>query len=211
MIIQQNRSYSSYSMAVTCNFTAGTAYVLIFGAELALLELFDCVEGLSPLPFDPFIIPTLALELQARRQNETIENCSSQIYDIESRTGMRQFNHDFEHSISQPDDWKSSDFLDITRNLSGFLSRFAFLESQAESGVYLADLMQRYGNGMKIERQKTGDNKKDDASLIDTLSMLEEIKSLYSGTKLRCRYLSGRTQAQVHTVLDVHQSKASQR
>ena len=199
-IVQQNRSYSSYSIALTFGFKTGKVRALIFGTEGPLSELFDYLHYISPLPFGPMTIPTIALELQAKRFNETIQTCHNQIHDIENLTGMRQFNHPYECNQSQMQDWKSLDLIDVTRNLSSFLSRFAHLNLQAETGAYLVHQMQLSAEFLRaeLERMKEEKSKIDDQN--DVLSKLEDNGSWYVGIQARCRYLTQRTQAQTQTV-----------
>lgn len=199
-IIQQNRSYSSYSIALTFEFTTGKVRALIFGIEAPVLELFDYLDRISPLPFGPTIIPALALELQLQRYNITIKSCQSQIYHIENLTGMRQFNHAFEYNGAEIQDWKDLDLIDITRNLSGFLRRFAFLRSQLETEADLVCQMRLSTEFLRteLERRKEDQNKIDDQDRL--LSKFDNNGSWYLGLRACCNYLTERTQAQVQTV-----------
>lgn len=173
---------------------------MIFGTEEPLSELFDCLDYISPLPFGPIIIPTIALELQVKSFNETIKNCQNQIHDIEYLTGMRQFNHPYECNEIKTHDWTSLDLIDITRNLSGFLSRFAHLKLQAQTGAYLIHQMQLSVNFLRTELERRKDEETKISNQDDVLSRLEDNGSWYLGIQARCRYLSERTQAQVQTV-----------
>ena len=199
-IIQQNRSYSSYSIALTFNFETGTVRALIFGTEGPLSKLFDYLAYLSPLPFGPMTIPTIALELQVKRFNETIKTCHEQIHKIENLTGMRQFNHAYEGDGSQMQDWKSLDLIDVTRSLSSFLSRFAHLNLQAETGAYLVHQMQLSAESFKAQLERMREEKRKIDNQLEILSKLEDNRSWYVGIQARCRYLTQRTQAQTQTV-----------
>ena len=147
------------------------------------------------------------MELQVQRFNETIKTCHNQIHDIENLTGMRQFNHTHESNKTQTQDWKSLDLIDITRNLSGFLSRFAHLNLQAETGAYLVHQMQLSAESLKaeLERMKEERSKIDDQH--DILARLEDNERWYVGIRARCRYLIERTQAQTQTVRPSQHSK----
>ncbi|KAI4210199.1 MAG: hypothetical protein LQ351_006954 [Letrouitia transgressa] len=208
-IIQQNRSYSSYSIALTFEFTTGKVRALIFGIEAPVLELFDYLDRISPLPFGPTIIPALALELQLQRYNITIKSCQSQIYHIENLTGMRQFNHAFEYNGAEIQDWKDLDLIDITRNLSGFLRRFAFLRSQLETEADLVCQMRLSTEFLRteLERRKEDQNKIDDQDRL--LSKFDNNGSWYLGLRACCNYLTERTQAQVQTVYNLISSQNS--
>ena len=155
---------------------------------------------MSPLPFGPLIIPTIALELQVEGFNETIESCQVRIRDIENMTGMRQFNHAYESKGLGTQDWRSLDLIDITRNLSGFLSRFAFLKLQAETAAYLVHQMQLSAEFLKTELEKSKEAKSKIDSQHDIQSKLEDLASWYHGIQARSCYLTERTQAQVQTV-----------
>ena len=205
-IVQQNRSYSSYSIALTFSFKTGKVRALIFGVEEPVSELFDYLEHLSPLPFGPMTIPTIALELQVKRFNDTIKTCHRQIHDIENLTGMRQFNHAHEGDDAQMQDWKSLDLIDVTRNLSGFLSRFAHLNLQAETGAYLVHQMQLSAEFLKAELERMREEKSKIDNQLDIISKLEDNMSWYVGIQARCRYLTERTQAQTQTVEPFEQS-----
>ena len=205
-IVQQNRSYSSYSIALTFSFTTGKVRALIFGVEGPVSELFDYLEYLSPLPFGPMIIPTIALELQLKRFNDTIKTCQNQIHDIENLTGMRQFNHSHEGDDAQMHDWKCLDLIDVTRSLSGFLSRFAHLNLQAETGAYLVHQMQLSTEFFKAELERMKEEKSKIDNQHEITSKLEDNKSWYVGIQARCRYLTERTQAQTQTVGPFEQS-----
>lgn len=199
-IVQQHRSYSSYSTALTFGLRTGKVRALIFGVEGPIWELFDYSEHLSPLPFGPMTIPTIALELQVQSLNETIRTCQNQIHDIENLTGMRQFNWAHEGNENQMQDWKSLDLIDVTRNLSGLLSRFAHLSLQAETGAYLVHQMQLSTEFLKAELERMREEKSKIDNQHDIISKLEDIKSWYLGIQACCRYLTQRTQAQTQTV-----------
>lgn len=187
-------------MAITFNFKTGQLRGLIFGTEGPLSDLFECLDHISPLPYGPFIIPTVALELQAKCFNDTIRTCQNQIHEIEYLTGMRQFNHAHESIGRTTQDWESLDLIDITRNLSGFLSRFAHLTLQAETGAYLVHQLQLSTNLLttKLQTHKAQQGKIDDQHAIQ--SQLADTESWYLGIQARCRYLTERTRAQVQTV-----------
>lgn len=145
-------------------------------------------------------IPTIALELHVKKFSEIIKTCQNQIHHIENLTGMRQYHHAYERSETQMQDWKSLDLIDITRNLSGFLTRFAHMNAQAETGTYLVHQLQLSTDFLRtnLERMKEEKSKIDDQH--DVLSKLEDIDSWYAGIQSRCRYLTQRTQAQTQTV-----------
>lgn len=92
------------------------------------------------------------------------------------------------------------DLIDVTRSLSSFLSRFAHLKLQAQTGAYLIHQMQLSAKVLKaeLERRKVKESKVKDQD--DILSTLEDNGSWYLGIQARCRYLTERTQAQVQTV-----------
>ncbi len=173
---------------------------MIFGTEGPLSELFDCLDHISPLPFGPLIIPTIALELQVKGFNETTKSCQNQIHDIEYLTGMRQFDLSYECNKTKTQDWKSLDLIDVTRNLSSFLSRFAHLKLQAQTGAYLVHQMQLSAKFLKAELERRKDEESKVNNQDDILSTLEDNASWYLGIETRCRYLTERTQAQVQTV-----------
>ncbi len=83
---------------------------------------------MSPQAHGPMLVPTVALELQAQGFSTTIKNCHDRIYSIETATGMRQFNYPHERKGTDTQDWKCLDLISITRDLSSFLSGFAFLK-----------------------------------------------------------------------------------
>ena len=187
-------------MALTFNLEIGQVRVLIFGPEGPLSDLIDCLDHMSPLPYGPLIIPTVALELQAKAFNDTIKTCHNQIHEIEYLTGMRQFNHPHEFNERTTHDWKSLDLIGVTRDLSGFLSRFAHLKMQAEIGAYLIHQLRLSAERLiaKLQSRKEQQTRIDDQHAI--LSQLADTESWYLGIQARCRYLAERTQAQVQTV-----------
>ncbi|KAL8815130.1 MAG: hypothetical protein Q9191_008490, partial [Dirinaria sp. TL-2023a] len=183
-------------MALTFNFKTGQIRALIFAPEGLLSELFDYLDYMSPLPYGPLIVPAVALELQVKGLNDTIKICQNQIHKIEYLTGMRQFNHPHELDERTTQDWKSLNLIDVTRDLSGFLSRFAHLKLQAETGAHLVH--QLYSSAelliAKLQSRKERQTRIDNQHAI--LSQLEDTKSWYLGIQARCRYLAERTQAQ---------------
>ena len=199
-VLQQNRSYSSYAITLTFSFKTGKVLGLIFGTEESLSELFDYLDCISPLPFGPTIIPTAALELQAKRFNENIKSCHDQIFEIETLTGMRQFNHAHELNAARTLDWKTLNLIDITRNLSGLLSRLAHLKLQAETGGYLIQQIQLCAEFLRVELERKKVEKSKVDSQLACLSKLNHNRSWYIGLDARCRYLTERTQAQIQTV-----------
>lgn len=152
-------------------------------------------------------IPTIALELQIQRFNDVIKTCQNSIYNIETETGMRQFNHPHEGNETQMQNWKSLDLIDITRKLSGFLSRFGHLDMQVETGAYLIHQMQLSAEFLIAELEKMKEGKSKIDSQHDILSKLEEIERRFVGTQACCRYLTRRTDAQTQTVRQVSSSR----
>ncbi|KAI0380583.1 hypothetical protein F5Y04DRAFT_289290 [Hypomontagnella monticulosa] len=199
-IIQQNRAYSAFSIGLTFDIRTGKCRVLLFGAEAkAVSELFQRLNSMSPGSCGPMEIPAIAMELQARGFTATIKNCQNRVHSIEIATGMRQFNFSFEKRGTSPEDWKTLDLISITRDLSSFLSRFAFLKLQAETGVYLIERMTRTTEVL-IERIRGEEHRVDTNGLYNTISKFDEIRSWYLGMAARCRYLIERTTAQSQTV-----------
>ncbi|KAH8797865.1 hypothetical protein F5884DRAFT_150161 [Xylogone sp. PMI_703] len=199
-VIQQNVSYSCYSMALTFNITTGRTCVLIFGAESwSLSELFAYLGSISPLPFGPMLVPAVAMELQAKWFSATVHSCHNRIYDIETTTGMRRFDNPQNDHQTEMQDWKSVDLIDITRDLNSLLSRVAFLKLQSETGLYLTQQMQISVNSLKSRLEKVRDQFKIETQ-DDIISKLEHIQSWYSGILARLRYLTGRIEAQIQTV-----------
>ncbi len=198
-IIQQNRAYSALSVAITFHVRTGKTRVLLFGLETELLsELFAYLGAMSPLPYGPMVIPAATMELQAQRFNRTVQGCHDSIYNIEAATGMRQFNYSFEQRGSRQD-WKSLDLISITRELSSFLSRFAFLKLQAETGVYLIQQMAQTTQSLieRLDHDATRSHRNDQHRIA---SKLGDMQSWYLGIAARCRYLHERTTAQTQTV-----------
>lgn len=190
LVIQQNRAYSAFSMAIKSDPRIGETRVLIFGADTSSLsELFACLSSIPPPSFTPMVIPTVALELQAQSLTRTIKTCQDRIYAIETATGMRQFNLSREGMTETLQDWKALNLVPIVRDLSSFLSRFAFIKMQAETGAYLVKQMTQTSEAL------TGN-----AAQESTTLKLKHIESWYLGIAARCRYLSGRTAAQTQTV-----------
>ncbi|GAW25031.1 putative Mg2+ transporter -like Zinc transport protein [Rosellinia necatrix] len=199
-VIQQNRAYSAFSIAITFGLRTGKTRVLIFGVEpSSLSELFAYLHSLSPQPYGPMVIPIVAMELQAQGLGVTIKNCQDRIHSVEIATGMRQFNYLHERKSTSTQDWKSLDLISVTRDLSGFLSRFAFLKMQAETGAYLVQQMARTTESL-IVRSGKGQTLFDIDDQYDILSKLEHVHSWFLGIAARCRYLSERTAAQSQTV-----------
>ena len=164
-------------------------------------DLFNYLESLSPLPFGPMTIPTIALELQVKRFNETIKTCHNDIHNIENLTGMRQINHPHEGKESQMQEWKSlKDLINVTRNLSSFLSRFGHLKMQAETGAYLVHQMQLSAEFLTAEIEKIKGEKSKIDSQHDILSKLEDIRCWFVGIQALCGYLTERTEAQTQAV-----------
>jgi hypothetical protein len=144
-------------------------------------------------------VPAMAMELQAQGFSLTIKNCQDRIHSIETATGMRQFNYPHEGKGTSAQDWRSLDLISITRDLSSFLSRFAFLKMQAETGAYLVQQMARTTE-LLIEMMDKDHMPFDTDNQYKIISKLEHIQSWYLGIAARCRYLSERTNAQSQTV-----------
>ncbi|KAI1358310.1 hypothetical protein F5Y08DRAFT_333208 [Xylaria arbuscula] len=185
-IVQQNRAYSAFSIALTFNVKSGKSRALIFGAESGLLtRLFERMGGVSTRKYWPMLIPILAMEVQ------------DGIYSIESRTGMRRFNYSLEKRDSSPQDWKTLDLISITRDLSSFLSRMAFLEMQAETSAYL---MQQIAQTTESITEISASDERCIDDPYEVSPRLENARNLYLGLASRCRYLTKRTNAQAQTV-----------
>jgi hypothetical protein len=185
---------------MTFGLRTGKTRVLIFGVEpSSLSELFAYLRSMPPQAHGPMVVPAVAMELQAQGLSMTIKNCHDRIHSIEIATGMRQFNYPHERKGTSTQDWKSLDLISITRDLSGFLSRFAFLKMQAETGAYLVQQMVRTTDSL-INRVGKGKIGFDTSDQYDTISKLEHLQSWYLGIAARCRYLSERTIAQSQTV-----------
>jgi hypothetical protein len=155
---------------------------------------------MPPLPYGPMVIPAVAMEVQAQRFNIVIKDCHDYIHSIEATTRMRQFNYPHEKRGMSPQDWRSLDLISITRDLSSFLSRFAFLQLQAETGTYLLEQMARTTELLieNLGKNQTGSFIHDQYEII---SKLEDIQSWYLGISARCRYLMERITAQSQTVI----------
>ena len=194
-------------MALTFDHQTGKVRALIFGTKEPLSDLFDYLRSLSPLPFGPMTIPTIALELQVKRFNDVIKTCENDIYKIEIKTGMRQFNHPHEVKESQMEDRKSLDLIDVTRNLSSFLSRFAHLKMQAETGAYLVHQLQLSVEFLIAELEKMKEEKSKIDSQHHILSKLEDIGSWFVGIQALCCYLTQRTEAKTQTVRQLSSSR----
>ncbi len=178
----------------------GKTRVLIFGVEpSSLSELFAYLDSMPPQARGPMVVPAVAMELQAQGLSMTVKNCQDRIHSIEVATGMRQFNYPHERKGMSTQDWKSLDLISITRDLSSFLSRLAFLKMQAETGAYLAQQMARTTE-LYAERVGKGQIGFDTGNQCDIISKLEHLQSWYLGLAARCRYLSERTAAQSQTV-----------
>ncbi|KAM0125000.1 hypothetical protein ACHAO1_010818 [Botrytis cinerea] len=199
-ISPQNRAYSAFSIAVSFNLRTGKTGILIFGVEpLSVSELFAHLRSILPQAYGPMTVPVVAMELQAQSFSLTIKNCHESIHSIETSTGMRQFNYPHERNSTSTQDWKSLDLISITRELSSFLSRFAFLKMQAETGAYLVQQMAGTTE-ILIEKMDKDRILFDTDDQYDIISKLEHIQSWYLGIAARCRYLSERTNAQSQTV-----------
>ncbi|KAI0096585.1 hypothetical protein GGR51DRAFT_543135 [Nemania sp. FL0031] len=197
-VIQQNRAYSTFSIALTFNVNTGKIRALIFGAESGLLtRLFEHLGYVSTRPFWPMLIPILAMELQAHWFSRTLMKCQDNIHSIEASTGMRQFNYSHEKREPTPPDWKTLDLIAITRDLSSFLSRIAFLEMQAETSAYL---MQQIAETTALITKTSALDESSIDSLYKVSPRLENVRNLYLGLASRCRYLTKRTNAQAQTV-----------
>ena len=144
-------------------------------------------------------VPMAAMELQAQGFTTTIKNCQGRIHAIETATGMRQFNFPHEGNGTGTQDWRSLDLVSVTRDLSSFMSRFAFLKMQAETGAYLVQQMAQTTKSFigTIDKSQIGLETENQR---DIISKLEHIESWYLGIAARCRYLSERTTAQSQTV-----------
>lgn len=199
-ILQQNTSYSSYSMALSFNIKTGKTRMLIFGAQpWSLTEMFNYLDSISPLPFGPMLLPTIVIELQAKWFSGTINDVHRRIFDIETVTGIRRFLNSFDNDSARLEGWKKLDLIDITRDLNSILSRLAFLKLQSETSAYLVDRM--YISVVALKEKLEEDKQSHRSSAQDyTLSKLEFIESWITGIKARCSYLTDRTQAQVQTV-----------
>jgi hypothetical protein len=202
-VLQQNTSYSCYSMALSFNIKTGKTRVLIFGAQSwSLLEMFTYLGSVSPLPFGPIFIPTIAMELQAKWFNGTINGCHGKIYNIETTTGMRRLHNPSDSDLTKIQGWKKLDLIDIARDLNSILSRLAFFKLQAKTSTYLIGKMQLSVKDLKEvlenERQSFRNEIQD-----HILSKLEYIQSWFFGITARCSYLTERTQAQVQTVCSI--------
>ena len=154
---------------------------------------------MSALPFGPLFVPAVAMELQAKWFNDTVNSCHSRIYDIETATGMRRFDNLQNGHPAEIQDWKSIDLIDITRDINSLLSRVAFLKLQSKTGVYLIQQMQISINSLKSRLENERDQFKIETQ-DDIISKLEHLQSWYSGIIARLSYLTERIKAQVQTV-----------
>lgn len=187
-------------MAVMFSLETKKTRVLIFGVDAnAFLDLFAYLGSLPVFPCGPMLVPAVALELQARTLTSIVKDCHDRIHAIETTTGMRQFNFAYEKRGLSPKDWKQLDFVSITRDLSSFLSRFAFIKMQAETGAYLVQQMAQtaksFGENFERDNSRSSSDKRSSIT-----SKLKHIESWYLGIAARCRYLSERTTAQTQTV-----------
>ncbi|KAI1158682.1 hypothetical protein F5B18DRAFT_640021 [Nemania serpens] len=203
-VIQQNRAYSAFSIALTFNNSTRKIRALIFGAEASVVS--DMFELLACMPthlYGPMVIPAVAMELQAQWFTDTVRNLQDQVHSIETLTGMRQFNFPHEVKGSGSQDWKTLDLISIARDLSSLLSRFAFLKMQAETGTYLVDRMRQITELFMAQLENNHAKEGQDGMASDQASImsnLEEAQSWYLGLAARCRYLSERASAQNQTV-----------
>ena len=199
-IIQQNVSYSCFSIALTFNIKTGRTCILIFGAQSwSLSELFTYLSSIPLLPFGPMFVPAVAMELQVKWFNETVNSCHSRIYNIETATGMRRFDNPQNGHPAEIQDWKRIDLIDITRDINSLLSRVAFLKLQSETSVYLIQQIQISVNSFKTRLEK-GHDQFNIGGQDDIISKLEHLQSWYLGIMARLRYLTERIKAQVQTV-----------
>ncbi|KAI1740910.1 hypothetical protein F4680DRAFT_465106 [Xylaria scruposa] len=195
LVMQQNRAYSTFSIASTFNIKTGKNRILIFGAESGfLIKLFKHAGSVSCRPYWPILVPILAMELQAHWFTGTLKKCHDSVHAIEERTGMRQFNYSHEKRNSSPQNWKTLDLISITRDLSSLLSRIAFLEMQAETSAYLLQQISQTTESI-VEKLDL-----DGCSIDDPYPKLEDVRNRYLGLASRCRYLAKRTNAQAQTV-----------
>lgn len=191
--MQQNKSYSSCSIALSFSFRTNKLRVLIFDIKESLSELFDYLKHISSLSFESIIISATALKLQIERFNEIIKSCQTQLYDIETLIEMRQFNHTFECNHTRTKNWRILNLIDVTRNLSSFLSRFAFLKLQAKIEVDLVRQMQLFVEFLKSELKRMKEAKSKIDNQRDILFKLEQSVSWYLDIQTRCRYFIERT------------------
>lgn len=154
------------------------------------------------MPYGPMVIPTVALELQANWFSGTIKKMHDQIRDIEATTGMRRALNPTEDAEMETEAWKRLDLISITRDLSSFLSRLAFLKLQAETGAYLVQQMGAASTSL-LESCKDVSSQSNLNSLSGNVQKVEEIRSWLFGIGARCNYLSERTAAQTQTVWPV--------
>ncbi|EXU98175.1 hypothetical protein X797_008780 [Metarhizium robertsii] len=188
-VIQQNGAYSAFSIAMNHNVKTLKTRVLILGVESStLLDLFEYVESMLPRIQGPMLIPTIAMELQAHSLSMTIKNCRRHIHTIETTTGMRQFNYPHEKRGDNALDWKSLDLISITRELSSFLARFAFIKMQAETGRHLVQQMIRSTNLLVVDNGQQ-----------ELVYKLQHIDNWFLGVAANCGYLSERATAQSQT------------
>ena len=164
-----------------------------------MLDLFAYMNTLSPLPYGPMFIPTVALELQARWFTETIKSCQDHIHKIETTTGMRQLEKSQDGTPDETQSWKNLDLISTTRDLSSLLSRFSFLKLQAETGAYLTKQMELSAASLLAELCSAQNHDLID-SQTDTISKIIDLQDWYLGIMNRCKYLSERTAAQTQTV-----------
>lgn len=104
-VIQQNRAYSAFSIAMTFSFKTGKTRILIFRVETLLLsELFVYLRSISPQVHKPKVVVVIAIELQAQGLSFTIKNCQDRIHAIETATGTRQFNFPYKRKGTSTQD-----------------------------------------------------------------------------------------------------------
>lgn len=164
-----------------------------------ITEMFTFLGSLSPMPYGPMVVPTIALELQARWFSSTIKKMQDRIHDIETTTGMRRDSYQTENAEPEVHSWKKLDLIAITRDLSSLLSRFAFLKLQAQTGAYLIQQMGAASASLS-ESCRDGHSRFKLASLSENIQRAEDIRGWFLGIEARCNYLSERTAAQTQTV-----------
>jgi hypothetical protein len=155
--------------------------------------MFDIISSSSNLSTGPMCIPLIAMQLQARWFTDTINELHSNIYDVETSTGMRRFDNSNKNS-PEKQDWRQLNLIDFTRSLNSILTRLAFLRLQAETSCYLIEQMQISTKAIETTNSTVA---REESYLYHKANY---IQGLFRGIKARCNYLTERVQAQVQTV-----------
>ncbi|KAH7403744.1 hypothetical protein BKA64DRAFT_641711 [Cadophora sp. MPI-SDFR-AT-0126] len=159
----------------------------------------------------PTMLFSYLLDSRVITGNLRVEDCHSEIMQIEEQTGLRTVWHPHKNSVKDQDQHKNQDhrphrydtldFDDLTGKLTSISSKLAFCEYTCEVHLPMLDSFDAI-NKHFVERSLSTSGEKCNLAAAEAQLRTDNsfMRSSLNGTLFRARYLSKRAQAQVQTI-----------